>query len=86
MRIVRLPGVRPWRAVRATCVATLCLLAAGCLALPERRFAGPDPSDPKARVPAAAFRSTMGEYTSQRPVDPAPWRRQNERVTPAEKR
>jgi len=37
-------------------------------------------------VPAATYRPVLGGYVSQRPVDPAPWREQNDRVAPAEKR
>jgi len=70
---------------RAGCVAALCLLAGACSTLPQRPFAGPDPSDPTVRVPAAAYRPALRGYTSQRPVEPAPWREQNERVAPAPK-
>jgi hypothetical protein len=45
----------------------------------------PDPSDPNARAPATAYRPVLGGYVSQRPVEPAPWRTQNNRVAPAEK-
>jgi hypothetical protein len=47
--------------------------------------AGPDPADPSARAPRVDYRSTTGAYKSQRPVEPAPWGEQNERVTPAPK-
>jgi hypothetical protein len=62
-------------------IATFALLAA-CSALPPP-LAGPDPSDPSARVAAVGYRSTIGPYTSQRPVEPMPWQQQNERVAPA---
>jgi hypothetical protein len=63
----------------------LCLLTAACLSTPERPAAGAGPSDPKVRVPAAAYRPILGGYVSQRPVEPAPWREQNDRVAPAQK-
>jgi hypothetical protein len=66
-------------------VVALCLLTAACVATPLVPYAGPDPSDPNVRVQAVGYRPTIGRYTSQRPVEPAPWREQNERVTPAPK-
>jgi hypothetical protein len=71
--------------VPVACALLLCLLTAGCLSTPERPSAGPDPSDPKTRAPAAAYRPVLGGYVSQRPVEPAPWREQNDRVAPAQK-
>ena len=67
-------------------VAILGLLTAACAATPERLHAGADPSDPEARVTPAGYRPALGGYVSQRPVEPAPWRQQNERVAPSEKR
>jgi hypothetical protein len=58
------------------------LLLAGCDA-PRVPVAGPDPADPAARAPRVDYRSTS--YKSRRPVEPAPWDEQNERVTPAPK-
>jgi hypothetical protein len=66
-------------------VAALCLLAAACSAAPTRPSAGPDPANPQAHTPAATYRPVLGGYQSQRPVEPAPWREQNERVAPAPK-
>ena len=66
-------------------VAALSVLTSACVTTPSAPYAGADPSDPGIRVPAVSYRSTMGRYTSQRPVEPAPWREQNERVTPAPK-
>jgi hypothetical protein len=63
----------------------LSLLTSACFPTPERPTAGPDPSHPTARVPATAYRPVLGGYVSQRPVEPAPWREQNDRVAPAEK-
>ena len=61
------------------------LLLSGCVTAERLLVAGNDPSDPAAPVPATAYRSTTGSHVSQRPVAPAPWRRQNERVTPQPK-
>ena len=66
-------------------VAALCLLTAACAAAPERISAQADPSDPAAPVPAASYRPVLRGYVSQRPVEPASWREQNERVAPARK-
>jgi hypothetical protein len=66
--------------------AGLAALLAGCADAPRAPVAGgPDPADPAARVPRVDYRSTAGAYKSQRPVEPAPWGEQNERVTPAPK-
>lgn len=46
---------------------------------------GPDPADPSVKVARVGYRSTIAPYTSLRPTAPAPWRQQNERVTPAPK-
>jgi hypothetical protein len=66
-------------------VPALALLLAGCTSAPRSPVAEADPSDPGARVPRVDYRSTIGPYKSQRPVDPAPWTEQNERVAPAPK-
>jgi hypothetical protein len=66
-------------------LAGLALLLAGCADPPRSPAAGPDPADPGARAPRVEYRSTVGAYRSQRPVDPAPWVEQNERVAPAPK-
>jgi hypothetical protein len=54
----------------------------GCTVAPSPPFIGPDPSDPSIRVPAAGYRSTIAPFRSQRPVEPASWREQNERLAP----
>jgi hypothetical protein len=80
--------MRPFRLRRdgLAIVAGLALLLAGCADAPRSPVAGePDPTDPAARVPRVDYRSTVGTYKSQRPVEPAPWGEQNERVTPAPK-
>lgn len=69
----------------AVLLAGALTILAGCTT-PPRPFTGSDPSDPKARVPAATYRPVLSGYVSQRPVEPAPWREQNDRVAPAEKR
>lgn len=46
---------------------------------------GADPADPGVKVAQVGYRSTIAPYTSLRPTAPAPWRMQNERVTPAPK-
>ena len=67
-------------------VVGLSLLLAGCADAPRSPMAGgPDPADPAARAPRVDYRSTIGAYKGQRPVEPAPWGEQNERVTPAPK-
>ena len=63
----------------------LVLLLAGCTDAPRSPLAGPDPADPGARAPRVDYRSTIGSYKRQRPVDPAPWTEQNEGVAPAPK-
>src|SRR5262245_45404491 len=60
-------------------------LLTACADAPRTPGAGPDPADPGARSPRVDYRSTVGSYQSQRPVEPAPWATQNERVTPAPK-
>jgi len=64
---------------------TLALLAQGCRGEAPSLQAGPDPSNPRAPVARSTYRSTLGSYTSQRPVDPAPWRGRNDGVAPASK-
>ena len=73
-----------WRA-KAALLFVLAALNAGCAGVPPRPSIGADPADPAARVPAVRYRSTIGPYTSQRPVEPAPWGEQNERVAPEPK-
>ena len=48
-------------------------------------YGGPDPADPGARVPPLRYRSAIGPYERLRPVEPAPWREQNQRVAPKPK-
>ena len=80
-------GRQPVRFARCLAFAAAVLTSplAACSQLPPAPFAGPDPSDPRARVPAVAYRPAVAPYASQRPVDPLPWREQNDRIAPAPK-
>ena len=62
------------------------LLAQGCAATPPRPFDGAKVADPGVRVPPAAYRPVLGNYSSQRPVEPSPWRERNDRVAPTPKK
>lgn len=73
-------------ALRAAAVVMAAAIVAACTADPSVPIAGPDPSDPRARVPAASYRSTVAPYESLRPVEPAPWLQQNQQVAPQPKR
>jgi hypothetical protein len=76
----------PWRrGVRAFAVLALAAIVAGCWTPPPAPLAGRDPSDPSARTRPVGYRSTIAPYSKQRPVDPAPWRQQNEQVAPRPK-
>ncbi len=75
-----------WR-YRLPAILTACaLLAQGCAAIPPRPFRGTDASNPDVRVLATAYRPVIGTYSSQRPVEPAPWRERNDHVTPTQKK
>jgi hypothetical protein len=63
----------------------LASLTPGCSGAPPAPLTAADPSDPAARAPPVGYRSTIGSYKSQRPVEPAPWGEQNERVAPRPK-
>jgi hypothetical protein len=57
---------------RVLAVAMLATLTAACSASAPSPLAGrADPADAGARVPPLKYRSTLGTYTSQRPVEPA---------------
>jgi hypothetical protein len=66
-------------------VTLLAALVQGCATPLPSVSAGPDPSDPHAPAPRVSYRSTIGSYTSMRPVEPAAWQKQNEQVAPAAK-
>jgi hypothetical protein len=57
---------------RVLAVAMLATLTGACAATAPSRVAGPDPASATARVPTLKYRSTLGAYSSQRPVEPAP--------------
>jgi hypothetical protein len=63
----------------------LAPLTPGCSGAPPAPLTAADPSDPAARAPPVGYRSTIGSYKSQRPIEPAPWGEQNERVAPRPK-
>src|SRR5215510_2126476 len=73
------------RALASAAVLIAGALLATCTEAPRVPVAGPAPDDPGAHSPRVDYRSTVGSYKSQRPVDPAPWGAQNERVAPAPK-
>jgi hypothetical protein len=66
-------------------VPALALLLAACTDAPRAPVARADPSDPGARAPRVDYRSAIGSYKSQRPVEPGPWGEQNQGVTPQPK-
>jgi hypothetical protein len=57
---------------RVLAVATLAILSGACATTAPSPLAGADPASPSARVPALKYRSTLGTYSSQRPIEPAP--------------
>ena len=74
-------GKHPWNIKIGPGVALLAaLMAAGCSAVPPAPPALA--ADPQVPVPAARYSSVTAPYTSQRPVEPLPWRERNERVAP----
>jgi hypothetical protein len=80
-----LPAVTPPFRGELGLLAGLVLMLSGCADVPRSPAAGPDPADPSARAPRVDYRPTVGGYKSQRPVDPAQWVEQNERVAPGPK-
>lgn len=80
------PGLRtPFRgspAILPPAAALLgALLLAGCSSRPMVALA--DPANPAASVRPAVYRPVTAGYESRRPVEPRPWREQNDRVAPA---
>jgi hypothetical protein len=73
----------PISSVLLPCV--FALLTHGCSAAPPAPLTRADPSDPGARAPRVDYRSTIGSYKSQRPVEPGPWGEQNQGVAPQPK-
>jgi hypothetical protein len=63
----------------------LAALTAACAAPPPAPVAGADPSDPSAPAKPVGYRSAIGPYEAQRPVEPKPWQEQNQRVGPSQR-
>jgi len=72
-------------AFKASILFVLIIGTAGCTGAPPHRPTAAEPSNPAARVPPVAYRSTLGPYTSLRPAEPLSWREQNERLMPQQK-
>jgi hypothetical protein len=68
--------------LRGGALAILAALPSACALQPARIAVGPDPLDPAVPVPAISPASSLGPYTSQRPVEPAPWDQTNRDVQP----
>lgn len=87
MRAGRVSGRqrRQSKSIHVALLGIFALLAEGCSPAPRVPMNGANAADPNASVPAATYRSTVGPYNSARPVAPAPWREQNERVAPQPK-
>jgi hypothetical protein len=81
----------PFRArfgVRFGAIALLpiaVLILAGWRDAPVPPVVGSNPADPAAPAPRVDYRSTIAPYKSRRPIDPAPWGEQNQRVAPQPK-
>ena len=58
-------------------VIALAALAAGASAQERER---PNPTDPRAKVPAVEYRSAFEDYRPFAEQKPAPWRESNEEV------
>ena len=70
---------RPRSRLQRLAALAFCALVGGCSATaPPQTVA--DPANPSA--PPVAYRSTVAPYKGYRPVDPAPWREQNDRIAP----
>lgn len=74
-----------WRYRLPAVLAAAAFLIQGCAATPPRPFTGAEASDLGVRVPPVSYRPVLSGYVSQRPVAPAAWRQQNERVAPQPK-
>jgi hypothetical protein len=79
----RLRGLR--QPLKLLTLGLLAACAQGCATQPTMPYAGASPADPNASVRAVRYRPTVGQYRSERPVEPASWREQNDRVAPAPK-
>jgi starvation-inducible outer membrane lipoprotein len=61
----------------------VALFLAGCASAPSPMLAQGDPADAQTPVRQVTYRPVTAGYQSQRPVEPRPWREQNDRVAPA---
>ena len=86
VRVCYAAFARQSRVLPLAAAGVLPLVMQACSASTASSWRGPDPSDASVRVAPASYRSTVGAYASQRPVEPRPWREQNQRVTPQPKR
>jgi hypothetical protein len=91
-RLPACPAIRGWRGITdyhrylsPVAVPLLAALVQGCTAALPSVSARPAPYSPSAPVPHVSYRSTIGPYTSMRPVEPAPWQQQNQQVAPSPK-
>jgi hypothetical protein len=66
-------------------VLVLALLMQACSNVLQVPLAGADPSSPATRVRGVTYRPVTGGYFASRPLEPLPWREQNERVAPVPK-
>lgn len=62
-------------------IAALAVLLAACSSVPETSTAG-GPADPGARVPRQSYTPVTAGTVDYKPVEPQPWKRQNENVAP----
>lgn len=60
----------------------LALLLGGCAAAPPAPVVTHDPADPDVPVAHTRYKPALSGYVSRRPVEPKPWREQNDRVAP----
>jgi hypothetical protein len=67
---------------RMLAAAMVASLTGACAMTAPAPLAGSDPANPSARVPALKYRSTLGTYSSQRPVEPSPPTESNGAGTP----
>jgi hypothetical protein len=73
-----------WRGAAKGAALVLAALTAACAA-PPPPVVGADPSDPSVRTKPVGYRSTVGPYEAQRPVEPKPWQEQNQSVGPSQR-
>lgn len=71
-----------WRYTASVTLISIALLTQGCAINSSRVFRAVDPSDPSVRVPSTGYRPVIGDHSSGRPVDPAPWSQRNDGTAP----